>query len=70
MLLATQRSALTCPQPTARMIIVSLPKQGNLLLELHFGQALTNTVNLIIYAEFQNVIEINASRNVLYDYTN
>ena len=45
-------------------------KQGNLRIELHFGQALSNTVNLILYAEFQNVIEIDASRNVLYDYTN
>ena len=47
-----------------------LTKQGNLRVELHFGQALTNTVNLIIYAEFQNVIEIDEGRNVLYDYTN
>ena len=47
-----------------------LIKQGNLRVELHFKQALANTVNLIIYAEFQNVIEIDASRNVLYDYTN
>ena len=46
-----------------------LTKQGNLRVEIHFGQALPNTVNLIIYAEFQNVIEIDASRNVLYDYT-
>ena len=41
-----------------------LIKQGNLKVELHFAQPLTNTVNLIIYAEFQNVIEIDASRNV------
>ena len=47
-----------------------LIKQGNLRVELHFHQALANTVNLIIYAEFQNVVEIDASRNVLYDYTN
>ncbi|KAL9973271.1 hypothetical protein ACROYT_G019701 [Oculina patagonica] len=47
-----------------------LTKQGNLRTELHFGEALANTVNLIIYAEFQSVIEIDASRNVLYDYTN
>ena len=47
-----------------------LIKQGNLRVELHFAQPLANTVNLIIYAEFQNVIEIDASRNVLYDYTN
>ena len=39
-----------------------LIKQGNLRVELQFGQALANTVNLIIYAEFQNVIEIDASR--------
>ena len=47
-----------------------LIKQGNLRVELHFGQALPNMVNLIIYAEFQNVIEIDAKGNVLYDYTN
>ena len=47
-----------------------LIKQGNLRVELHFAQPLANTVNLIIYAEFQNVIEVDASRNVLYDYTN
>jgi len=35
-----------------------LMKQGNLRLELHFSEALTNTVNLIICAEYQNVIEI------------
>ena len=42
-----------------------LTKQGNLRFELYFGQALTNTVNFIVYAEFQNVIEIDASRDVL-----
>ena len=39
-----------------------LIKQGNLRVELHFAQPLANTVNLIIYAEFQNVIEIDANR--------
>jgi len=38
-----------------------LMKQGNLRVGLHFGQALANTVNLIVYTEFQNVIEIDAS---------
>ena len=33
-----------------------LIKQGNLRAELHFQQALANTVNLIIHAEFQNMI--------------
>ena len=47
-----------------------LIKQGNLRLELHFSEAPANTVNLIVYAEFQNVIEVDANRNVLYDYKN
>ncbi|XP_073234222.1 uncharacterized protein F54H12.2-like [Porites lutea] len=47
-----------------------LIKQGNLRLELHFSEAPANTVNLIVYAELQNVIEVDANRNVLYDYTN
>ena len=47
-----------------------LIKQGNLPAELHFKEPLANTVNLIVYAEFQNVIEIDGNRNVLFDYTN
>ena len=47
-----------------------LIKQGNLRAELHFKEALANTVNLIVYAEFQNVIEVDGNRNVLFDYTN
>ena len=54
-----------CPEEHFELI-----KQGNLRVELHFAQPLANTVNLIIYAEFQNVIEIDANRNVLYDFTN
>ena len=51
-----------CPEDHFELI-----KQGNRRLELHFSEALTNTVNLIVYAEFQNVIEVDANRNVLYD---
>ena len=47
-----------------------LIKKGNLRAELHFSEPLTYIVNLIVYAEFQNVIEIDANRNVLFDYTN
>ena len=46
------------------------PQQGNLRAELHFKEPLANTVNLIVYAEFQSVIEIDGNRNVLFDYTN
>ena len=46
-----------------------LIKQGNPRAELHFKEPLANTVNLIVYAEFQNVIEVDGNRNVLFDYT-
>jgi hypothetical protein len=35
-----------------------LIKQGNLRVEIHFAEALTATINVIMYAEFDNVIEI------------
>ena len=54
-----------CPEDHFELI-----KQENLRLELHFSEALANTVNLIVYAEFQNVIEVDSNRNVLYVYTN
>ena len=47
-----------------------LIKQGNLRVELHFAQPRANTGNLSIDAEFQKVIEIVASQNILFDYTN
>ena len=47
----------------------NLVKHGNLRLELHFKEGLASTVNAIVYAEFENVIEIDKSRNVLFDYS-
>ena len=46
-----------------------LLKQGNLRLELHFKTALSQTINVIVYAEFDNVIEIDKARNILFDYS-
>ena len=46
-----------------------LIKQGNLHVEIHFAEALTATINMIMYAEFDNVIEIDRNRNVLFDYS-
>ena len=45
-----------------------LVKQGNLRLELHFKTGLPQTINVIVYAEF-DVIEIDKARNVLFDYS-
>ena len=47
-----------------------LIKQGNLRVELHFAELLLKTVNLIIYAESESLIEIDSNGNVLYDYNN
>ncbi|XP_053903605.1 uncharacterized protein F54H12.2-like [Malaclemys terrapin pileata] len=46
----------------------SLIKTRNLRAEIRFGKALTVTVNMIVYGVFDNVIEINQKRNVLFDY--
>ncbi|KAJ8050168.1 hypothetical protein HOLleu_03264 [Holothuria leucospilota] len=48
---------------------LNLIKQGNLRMELHFAQPLVSTINVIVYAELDNIIEIDKSRNVLFDYT-
>lgn len=47
---------------------VQLVKHGNVSLELKFAQALAATINVVIYAEFENLIEINKERSVLFDY--
>jgi hypothetical protein len=44
-----------------------LLKQGNLRVEIHFAEALTATINVIMYAEFDNVIEIDRNRQVLLE---
>ena len=44
-------------------------KHGNLRLELHFKTQLPVTVNAIVYAEFDNVIEVDKGRNVIFDYS-
>lgn len=46
----------------------NLIRHGSLRVELGFAQAPTETVNCIVYAEFDNVIEIDKNRNVTVDY--
>ena len=43
-------------------------KTGNLRLEFHFGTALAQAINVIVFAEYDNQIEINQFREVLLDY--
>jgi len=46
----------------------SLVRQGSVRLALKFTTALTSTVTVIAYAEFENVIEIDRDRNVVFDF--
>jgi hypothetical protein len=44
-------------------------EQDNLRVEIHFAEALAGTINVIMYAEFDNVIEIGRNRRLLFDYS-
>jgi len=46
----------------------SLVRQGSVRLALKFSRALEATVTVIAYAEFENVIEIDRNRNVVFDF--
>jgi hypothetical protein len=48
----------------------NLIKEGNVRVDMKFGAVLPNTINVIVYAEFENIIEIDRSRNVIFDYSN
>jgi hypothetical protein len=48
----------------------NLIKPGNIRVDMKFGQALARTINVIAFAEFENILEIDRSRNVIFDYTN
>lgn len=47
---------------------VSVARNGNLAIDMKFSQALDETVSLIVYAEYRNVIEIDKARSVYTDY--
>ena len=43
-------------------------KTGNLRVETQFARTLDKTINIIEYAEFDNLIEINGLREAITDY--
>ena len=45
-----------------------LVKKGNLRVEIHFASALSETVNVVAYGEFEAVLEIDKNRNVIFHY--
>ena len=46
----------------------SLVRQGSVRLALKFAVALADTVTVIAYTEFENVIEVDRDRNVIFDF--
>jgi len=47
---------------------VHLIKEGNLRLDMKFAEPLGNTTSVFVYAEFDNVIEIDRARNIIKDF--
>ena len=48
----------------------NLARDGSIRVELKFAQALPNTINVLAYAKFESIIEINREKQVLIDYSN
>lgn len=48
----------------------NLIKQGSLRVDMKFSEPLPNTVTVIAYAEFENLIEVDRSRNIVFDFNN
>jgi hypothetical protein len=46
-----------------------LIRHGNLRLDMKFDIGLVKPINVIVYAEFDNIIEISNNRNIQFDYT-
>ena len=45
-----------------------LVKKGNLRLKIKFSTALAASVNAVVYTEFDNLVEIDKNRNVIFDF--
>jgi hypothetical protein len=46
----------------------NLVKNGTVRLNMKFGAALAHTISVIVYAEFENIIEIDRNRNIVFDF--
>jgi len=43
-------------------------KQGSVRVVLKFAALLADTLSVIAYAEFENVIEVDRDRNIIFDF--
>ena len=47
----------------------NLVKTGSVRLELRFGKVLSHSVNCVVYTEYDNVLEIDSSRQIIMDFS-
>jgi len=47
---------------------LNLMKRGNIKLEMKFKAALKKAIHMLVLGQFDNLIEIDAARNVKLDY--
>ena len=47
---------------------LNLTRNGNLRIEIHFVTALEQTVNVVVYGQFEAELEIDKGRNIIYNY--
>ncbi|XP_072046822.1 uncharacterized protein F54H12.2-like [Amphiura filiformis] len=47
---------------------LNLVRKGNLRLEMRFGNALPETAMVVVFSEFQNILEVDRARNIIFDY--
>ena len=57
------------PQMDSSEVGFELIKHGNIRIEIHFATATARTLTVIVFAEHDNLLEIDQDRNVAFDYT-
>ena len=57
------------PQMDSSEVGFELIKHGNIRIEIHFATATARTLTVIVFAENDNLLEIDQDRNVAFDYT-
>ena len=57
------------PQMDSGEVGFELIKHGNIRIEIHFANATARTLTVLIFAEHDNLLEIDRDRNVAFDYT-
>lgn len=48
----------------------NLARHGTVRIDMSFGAALESTVTVVAFAEFENILEIDRNRNVVFDFNN